>query len=626
MALKSLSKLCCVPEVHESLRQFLFDQRGDESFMTIFNELILRRNLKVESMLLLKAMTDLRDGRDFIDDQMKVELYLNAFAGSKKIVAETVALMQALGDDFWMEIIKLVNFYVTDNVNWDQFFKIISSVDSVSCNDETFIKIILENLDKPETTQQAAAILVEFIKFKPDEIHSMLEELVTVLLVLVNHEKTFVTMIELFNVIDFKVFGEFYKEETEKLLSLIDCFIQAFDVFESQVSLHNIVIVLTKISKLMPEYVTKRVRTMYEKLYDDLLKVNIQTEELCELYKKPLRKLTTLLENRNWNIVPMSSLQTILQLVENLCEDDHGELHSLVIRFCTNVWKQLWVRLVLLKPIPLSNEFIESNIEAFFMSLTSVIEEKVPEVNVEQASNYLCSLMDLAVMFPPSMPVKHSHAVFTKLKFPLKKSDVQMIANLVEQTVFKGDDSAYANSREMILLTWIAFCQNYDDLPSLTASEKIVRYYRPKCPFKHHIEILMNLLLNETTRHIFEQIVAFAILNLSNLDDLTAFKSFWQAIDEYLTKKFKDENKKLSLKSSICAQLLSKLKTHVELMRDFANKDRLLVLDYAAIIIRNMQPSFKQKLVNFIPTDLSNVGLNNMEQEHLDSFKTLLSK
>lgn len=615
-------KLCDVPAVREKLVKFFFDQRGDESVIEILDEMVGRRSLKLEIILLLTAMSNLQDDRGFINESMRTDLYKNVFSGTKKTVAVTIDLMMALDENFWIEIIKLLN--ASADVDWDQFFNIMSSIDGVPCNSEALIKVILENLNDPATSQRAASILVECVKRKKEEIPSILEQLDTIFLALDTHEKTTVILLDLIDSMDICTLCEFYKGQPEKFISLISCFTQFLEIYEDQLSLYRLVFTLKKITKISPKYVTERIRIVHKKFYNELLSVNMQTEQLCELYEKPLKKLSILLENRTWNIISMQSLEVIMPMLEKLCEDNKAELFPVAARFYTNCFKQLWTRLILGKPVPFSDVTIKSIISHLFVSLADCIEN--PTENLEQTSYSLCSFMDIAVMFQPLMRTRYSHTMFTKIKFSLKKTDIQLVASVVEETVFKYKENNEINRREMILLSWISFCRNYIELPSLTASEKIIRYYRPKGPFKQQIEILMDdILSNNATKNIFEQIVAFATMNLCNLDDFEGFLSFYQAIEEFLAKKFKDENKKLSIKSTICSQMLSKLKNQVDVMQDASVENRLLVLNYVAIIIKNMEPAFKQKLALFMPQDLENCELNEVETKHLASFKQMLA-
>lgn len=590
--------------------------------MVILNEIIGRRSLKIESMELLKAINSLPDGERFVVEEMKMSLYLDVFNGSKKFVIAAVSLILAMDEDFWLTIIKLLNNYVTTKVDWKHFFGCISSCEGVNCNAEIFTKIILENLNDSAVAQRSAVLLVEYTKHLNDEEkrQTVLEGFDVLLLALVQHEKTFVITLDVLNVIDFKTTSDFYKQEPRKLVSLIDGLIQSYDAFESPVALHNVVINLKMITKLSPEYVTKKVRGIFQSYYHKLLSAYTEFQSLCEQFKQPLTKLSILLENRSWNILPMATLEVIVPIANTLFEDKDVELHSLMVRFYTNVLKQVWTRLILMKPIPFSNEFLKKNVEGFFVAIAETLEDS--KLNTGQSSHYLCSLMDLAVMFQPAMYLRYRHSAFQTLVLPMQKKDVQLVARLVRESVFQCEKNADIHSRELILLSWIAFCRNYIDLPSSTASENIIRHYRVDGLFKTQIEMLMSDIIdNEKGKNVFEQIIAFSTLNLSNLDDIAGFRSFIQAIDEYLTRKFNDESSKMKLKTSICAQLLSKLKTHLEVIRH-DTKDRLQVLDYASIMIKGMPPAFKQKLAAFIPSDLDAVGLNNLEKTHFESFKS----
>jgi hypothetical protein len=275
-------------------------------------------------------------------------------------------------------------------------------------------------------------------------------------------------------------------------------------------------------------------------------------------------------------------------------------------------------------PLPnIREDQLTQHTEEFMKMLADLldVEDKKP---IQDFYLLFCSFLDMMTLFQPSMREKSRHPLFDMItEGQFTKEMVKELAGLVEKFLFldegKNSNSDTMFQREMMLMSWIAFNKNYTKFPSSTASEKIVYYYRLKMPFKMQVELLMDTLL--TQRNFFEQTVAFAILRMSNRLELTAFRSFHQALEDFMWRKFEgDVKKRLSVTSTICSFILSKLKIHINVFGRNEDEDRLEVLDCIIIMTKNMEVTMKQKLNDFIPSDLETGTLTDKEKEHLKDF------
>lgn len=626
MALKSLKNLCYVDEVQPQLASFLFQQQDpeeQETFMDLLHELVGRKSLKLEVTALMKAMNNLPDQPELIDE-IRQELHMNIFSGSRKLMAETLDLLKELGDDLWMQIIKLMDRDTSENIDVPSFLTMLLSIDKSLSDPKVLLKIVLEHFHAPEVSQRAAEILVELLKRDEEAKEMVLQILDSILEQCLVDEGTFALMLECVSIIDMEKMSEFFKANPKKLSSTILCMSSAFKKFNQLLTLFNIVDVMKKLTKLSPSYVLKEVRRIFDKYYLEFLDVYEEHKDdkpLSQRYKIPVTKLGILFENRSWNIMETNSMEMIYYLNQDLCTESEDPLFPLFVRFHTNYLKQLWARMVLNKSIPFHSKPIEEGILNFFSSIGEVLEAE--EMSGKQNGFLLCSLLDMAVMFQPKMSERSSNEVFQKTKIVIEKRNVKTLASWVEKFVFgdksKGFDEETAFLRKLVLLSWISFCKNYTALPSLTSSEIIIRHYRMKDPMKMYMDLLLKHLLTQKT--IFEQTVAVATFNLANQNDMASFRSFHHSLEDFVLHYFDDATKRLSVMSAICSFILSKLKQHVDSLEDNNDEDRLAVFDYVSVFIKNMNSHMKQKLATFISPALD---LNEVEKDHLEAFKAFL--
>lgn len=643
MALKSLGKLCGIGELHEPLKTLFHEQQlpeGDESdedqsFSYILNEFVGRKNLRVEVMSLLKAMRNLDAGNQIITEESRAELYMSIFNKSKKLVAETVNLIAAFGDDVWLQVINLLNYHVIDDVSFSKLFENLAAVEGFSCDAKDLLRITVENLNTPEVSQRAVFVVIEILKHDDSKQLEVLLVIDKLLIESMKDEKTFMLVIDCFNIIDIEILSNFLKDNAIQLVAIVNVLLEAFKQLDTPLALHNIVSVLNKIMKIAPEFTLKAVRIVFKQLLLDLVQADNQFmanqhPSKLAIYKEPMTKISVLLENRTCNLLNGLTMQMIFKLCKKnfafAIEDGEAMLLTTLIRLFTNCYKHIWTRVLLGRQIPFHTKEIVAPLKDFYIAFEGIINSG--ELNIEEGHLVLSSFMDLAVMFQPSMKNRSTHALFTAKVFQVDKRCVNVIAALIEKLLFpEGSedrtlDDATIFQCEFILESWTSFCKNYEALPSLTASEKIIRHYSFNQPLKGHIEKLMDHLL--TQKGIFEQTVAFVTLNLSNRNDIAKFRRFHHALEIFLSHKYSDLKSKLLIFGTICSYILTKLDVQITSIRVKEERDRLMVLDFVILYTRNMSSAMKKTLIEYIPLDAEKENLSGMEKQHLTSFRTQL--
>lgn len=640
IALKSLTNLCYNQHVTELLTEFFFTEPGagdidEESFMTLLRVLINfeRKAIKIDVIGLLKAMNDMPGDREILTGDMRIELFMNIFGASRRLALETVELMLALEEDVWLQVIDLMNHHVSEHVDLRHMIDLLSSVPGVGCKAEDLIEIMTANLNKnkPEIAQRAATIVVEMLKRDVRQQDLVLEVIDSVLEECVKDERTFVLMLECIDIMDLAKLSEFFKlHHATKLATILDYLSGVFKSFNSPVSLFKIINTMSKLSLLAPVSVLNTVRQLFNKYYSELLDVCKKFAQrqdngvpLSPDYTAPLTKLTALLENRAWNVIGKTAIPIIYRINENLCKHAMGtELFPLVVRFHTNFLKHLWARMTNNMSIEVDCQELSEGIITFVKSLNELVDDD-DEMDLKTGYLLVSSFIDLLVMFQPDMSQRFEHAVFQTASVTLSRDVVKELTAKVVRLVFqeKGKvfDDDFMYQRELLLLTFIAFHKNYTNLPCLSASEKIVRHYCLRDPLQGHLDILLDHLM---AKNIFDQVVAFAAFNLSNLNDMVKFKSFYYAIDTFIQNHSRNPKIHASIVGSIGSFMLGKLKTHVEMLQDDDIANRLTVLDYISVFINNLDTGIKQNLQIYI-ADLDDM-LTDDEKAHLEAFKAKL--
>lgn len=633
-ALKSLKSLCMKESIRDLLYDFLFEENtaleddGEEkpTFMKILTELMSRKSLKVEAISLFKAMEKLKGKREHSID-MRSEVYLNIFSGSRKVILETFELMKMLNDDFWVQVIQLL--LKDEEKDFPQLLDQLEGIKEIKKDTGKLLSIVTENINDKEMSRCAAYVFIEVFKRQDDENkEEILEALESSLQLALVDEQTFALLLDVFQVIDIEKLTSYYNQNAIRLMSTVHWLSVAFEKFESQLALYNLVHALKKLTKVSPQYMIKEVRLLFNKFYLEMLNVSEtlnENQRLSVLWENPISKLTILLENRAWNLMNYNQMEIIYRLNLKFFENPDDSLFPNMAHFSSNFFKHMWARVVLNLPLPLSNEDMADDIENFVGLLAEQLDNS--DKPLKSFCALLCSFLDMTAMFQPEMRKRHKHDIFKLInKVELKKETIKDIAEIIANIVFVIDDKGDSDGkfqRQLILQTWIAFNKSFSKLDGRTSSEKIIRHYRLKSPYKAELEILMELLIQE--KNIFEQCVAIIGLTMSTENDLPSFRAFYQALEHLTARHFKGErSKRLGMAVSVCSSLLGKLLFHVDQIEKDEKDDRMRVLDVVSIVTRNMDTPIKQTLIEFIPKDLENADLTDTEKKHLEAFKESL--
>lgn len=235
----------------------------------------------------------------------------------------------------------------------------------------------------------------------------------------------------------------------------------------------------------------------------------------------------------------------------------------------------------------------------------------------------LASLMDLYVMFQPSIRSRFNFPVFEAFELALLKEDVINIVDTIEKLVFdEPEDIVKQFYKQEVMQAYESFYCNYQNLPSLTSWESLLRHYNAKVPFKTEIEHIMEHALKKEKSGIFEKTVAFAILNKSTENDVDRFRAFYNALESFLKLHQPDVKARSRKLSTICSFILEKVARFLLNNRDYDK--RLAILDYVTIIVKNLELTYKQNLGSFM--DLSKVKLDINEKSKVEAFLRLLKE
>lgn len=213
-------------------------------------------------------------------------------------------------------------------------------------------------------------------------------------------------------------------------------------------------------------------------------------------------------------------------------------------------------------------------------------------------------------------------AIFDDINLPLTKDETIEISETAEILVFCNTKTIKEDIFKFhVVHAYEAFFVNYIKLPSLSSWECFLQHYRPKAPFKTEIEHLMEHALKVKVG-VFDKTVAFTILNMSlnfNIDD---FRNFYTALEAFVKRHQPDVKERGIRFATICSYVIEKLPKHLKDHRDLA--DRILPLDYLTIIIKNLEPTYKRNLSEFIK--LNGVKLTALEQKKVEAFKNMLKE
>lgn len=220
------------------------------------------------------------------------------------------------------------------------------------------------------------------------------------------------------------------------------------------------------------------------------------------------------------------------------------------------------------------------------------------------------------------MTKKLNFSIFDTVNFPLTKEEAVKLAEDAAYLVYddpKATKEIYL--KYLVIHAYESFYISYISLPSLASWDNFLVHYRTKVPFKTEIEHIMEHAM-KIKASVFDKGVAFTILNMSINYGLEDFRSFYNALETFL-KRHQPNAKDRGIRfATICSYSLEKLALHLKQHQKFA--DRILPLDFLSIVVKNLEPTYKRNLSEFIK--LNGVKLTAMEQKKLENFKNMLKE
>lgn len=163
--------------------------------------------------------------------------------------------------------------------------------------------------------------------------------------------------------------------------------------------------------------------------------------------------------------------------------------------------------------------------------------------------------------------------------------------------------------------------------PTLITSVVLLRHYNMKCELKTELNTLLHVIYNQE-HNCFGKTIAYTIFKNSLEIDLATFKSFTQALDEFLLKQTNDDVKlKLSQIAYISSYAIQNLVLHFQENDNNTHKNsRMMVLDFLNHFIKPLSIMLKRKLEEFLPTDILQCGLDAKEKVKIEKFLASLKQ
>ena len=335
LALNTLTELCQIESLQQYLVEFFFSDSEDETMIDKILSLINHRSLKSEVIQLFTALALIE--QDFLDERQRYELFSNIFNKSKKISAETAALMTAMNSNFWLDIIKMTNLYLSPK---DVDIPYVLSAYQDRNASESLFEILSNNIEDESTSERAAEMLIIALKMEDEEkmfsyIHKSLK------FCAVNPRVAYV-ILKAFTEINSDNLENYYRKHANEL-DIIDFLANIFDTTKELILLKMIVEVLYKFFGFVID------RTL------------IQLFQIARKYSKAFRsffaddnlwsiiRLSALLECRYWQILTDCELMILSKTCIDYISNSEGKseiIHPHVMRLYVNVLKHIWVKLV----------------------------------------------------------------------------------------------------------------------------------------------------------------------------------------------------------------------------------------------------------------------------------------
>lgn len=610
--MKSFVFSAIVPETEGS------DETEPKNKLTVFEtilNLVNFKNLRIEVLTLIKTLTKFCDGAEIISQDDRYEMFINIFNKSKKVVVETAELMIALDVDFWYEIVKMMNYYVEEDV--DVVLLLTSVENIIPIDPETLMNVVLKFIKEPQTARRAAEIFAASFKLSLAK-DTCLNTIIGALEKCATDETTFTIVLQALMQIDDEILVDFLKANKTCLIkTLMPCISNALVDFNKPSSLNIIVASLKKLYTIEPIIILPRVRELADGYYK-IIK-GFKSVEFSER-EKLVPKLSAIFECKSWNLMQYSDLLNLYEFCQKYCSNINYNYFPQFQRFYMNLLKHFWMLMLAEKPsmVMKSERFIKET-RNFYQLIQSALKNS--KNNVADNCLLLSSLMDLYVFFQPNMKEKCAHEIFQQFHFPLTKPDLLILVDQTEANVFvlvDNEDSFFY--QQSLMQSFVTFQKNYINLPSVTAWEVVLRHYNSKSPHKEEIEAIMNQAM-AMKKSIFEKSVAFTILNLAQEHGIERFRPFYTALEDFMRRTFEDVKHRSIVVGVICSIVLDRFSKAVATMDNGEN--RLVVLDFIILMVKSSDQSFANNLLKYV--NINENALSNTEKRQLEEFKNKLS-
>lgn len=232
--------------------------------------------------------------------------------------------------------------------------------------------------------------------------------------------------------------------------------------------------------------------------------------------------------------------------------------------------------------------------------------------------------MDLLAMFQPAIKERSNSPLFTTFHVPVNKNEVIAITDDINSLVFEAEHETPEKFfyKQAMIHAYEAFYINYKNFPATTSWVFLLRNYHAKATFKTETEHMMVFALPVGRGGIFDKTVAFTFLNLAEDSGVDVFRSFFDALESFLKQhepEVMDRNKRIA---TIASYVLETLPKYLKDNQDYDR--RLIVLDFVTIAVKNLEPTYKKNLGEFLK--LGNMRLTITEKNRVEEFRKMLKE
>ncbi|CAO1366481.1 unnamed protein product [Diamesa hyperborea] len=624
MALGSLKDLCDNENIGTKLVKFFFEPKHDNFLKIIWTILCCKNtNVTIATYKLLSSISKLPYKGEILSVNQKFSIYWEIFNTNRNLATECAKLMINMEKDFWLKFIHLIIFYRTDFNGVDNAIKMLCKINVDTCDFNIILKIIESNLEKPEISSCAAQIFIIMLDIIPFNHSDMIKKYNQLAEKCLNHE-TFLHLMSFYLKIDQEEIKSFYDNNNSSFIKITQVLLQGFWDCTSFYVMSQITNVLFLFNKLFPTEMTNVLQELFEKLYSEFLQMTIE-EDHENLLICCCKLMVVCESNQLKDYLEERHITTFCTVLKGHFKDN-GKL--IFIRLQTTILKHMWNKLARNDLMGISPKVLVDIIRDIVVTLKPMLKNR--QFDLFSSYMMVTSLLDIYIYFQPSLAKHYSCLVFQKFQNQLDKEDVDSVAEFIEHYVFLSSESIDEQLiifKRKILQTWTSFVRQNMESPTLITSVVLLRHYNMKSELKNELINLLNVIYNQE-HNCFGKTIAYTIFKNSLEIDLATFKSFTQALDEFLLKQTNDDVKlKLSQIAYISSYAIQNLVMHFKENEKNTHKNsRMMVLDFLNHFIKPLSMMLKRKLEDFLPVDLLQCGLDAKEKIKIEKFLASLKQ